>query len=534
MTKYIFITGGVLSSLGKGVASASIAALLKARGYSVRMRKMDPYLNVDPGAMSPFQHGEVYVTDDGTEADLDLGHYERFTDIKCYKTDTVTSGRIYWDVLTRERAGGYAGRNVQLVPDVSGEVKAFMISDMRGEDFVLFELGGTIGDDEQFIFIEGIRDFTNHVGRENTMFVHLSYVPYLRHVCEVKTKPTQQAVRQMLARGLSPDLILCRCEERLPRATKEKLAMFCDIEPEDVISAPDVASVYEIPLVYHSEGLDERILEHFGIKDAPKPDLHKWKLVVDSKPTRSVTIAMVVKYCGLPDAYKSVIEAVKHAGIANNVEPVIKWINAEEIEASGIGGLIGADAIIVPGGFGARGIEGKISAVKYARENNVPYLGICLGMQMAAIEAARNLLGISDANSTEFTKECTPIIHYMGEFEKDGHVELRHEGDDIGGTLRLGAFPTILTPNSVAARVYGATEISERHRHRYEMDISFAAALAEKGVVISGVSPDGKLPEVLEIPAHKFFVAGQFHPEFKSRPFAPHPLFDALLKAAIS
>lgn len=539
MTRYIFITGGVISSLGKGIASASIGALLKARGFSVRHRKMDPYLNVDPGTLSPFQHGEVFVTDDGWETDLDLGHYERFTDTKTHKSDSMTMGRIYQQVLDKERAGAYNGRNVQLIPEVSNEVKEFMASDLTGEDFVIYEVGGTAGEMEGMVYLEAIRQFFNEAGREAAMLVHLTFVPFFRASQEIKTKPTQQSVRHLLEVGLLPNVILCRGEALVPQAEKNKIAMFCNVQPADVISAPDVANIYEIPLVYHKEGLDDRILAHFCLS-APAPDLGPWEKIQAAvrEPKTERSVAIVAKYSGFPDAYKSLVEAVAHAGIANNVRAKIKWVNAEDLEgkpdAEVAGFFKGVHAIIVPGGFGVRGAEGKIAAAKYARVNNVPYLGICLGMQVAAIEMARNLLGIANANSTEFTKDCTPIIGFMSDWvREDGGSEKRTEGGDIGGTLRLGAFTTKLAPGSVAARVYGAAEISERHRHRYEMDISFEKALGEKGVVISGKSPDGRLPEVIEIPAHKFFIAGQFHPEFKSRPFAAHPLFAALVKATL-
>jgi CTP synthase len=439
---------------------------------------------------------------------------------------------VYWNVLTRERAGGYDGRNIQLIPEVVDEVKRFLASDIHGEDFVIYEAGGTIGDDEGFVFIEGIRQFINSLGRENAMLIHLTFVPFFKASGEVKTKPTQQSVRLLLEKGLSPNLILCRSESYIPAAEKRKISMFCNVAPEDVISAPDVKNVYEIPLVYHREGLDDRVLRHFGLS-APAPDLSAWEGVAKSKPARKATVGIVAKYCGFPDAYKSLVEAVHHAGIANGADTQIRWVNAEDIGTNGAEGLAGLDAVIVPGGFGPRGIEGKIAAAGYARTHNIPYLGICLGMQVAAIEMARNLLGITNANSTEFDKDCTPIIHYMGEFEKDGKIEKRREGDDIGGTMRLGAFPTMVAEGTLAHRIYGATEISERHRHRYEMDMSYEKALAEKGVIVSGRSPDGKLPEIIEIPGHKFFIAGQFHPEFKSRPFRAHPLFAALVKAAM-
>jgi CTP synthase len=539
--KFIFITGGVISSLGKGIASSAIAALLKARGFKVRNRKMDPYFNVDPGTLSPFQHGEVFVTEDGAETDLDLGHYERFTDTNRCRMDSTTSGRIYWNVLMRERQGGYNGRNVQLIPEITNEVKSFFESDLNGEDFVLYEIGGTVGDAEQTVLVEAARQFINEVGRANALLIHLTYVPYFKPSGETKTKPTQQSVRLLLERGLSPSLILCRSDFRVPEAEKKKIAMFCNVDPEDVISAPDVKDIHEIPLVYRDEKLDERILKHFGIT-APEPDLSEWEKInaLIAAADREVVVGIVAKYHALPDAYKSVMEAVNHAAIACKAKAKIKWIDSEalegksESEAADL--LKGIDAMIVPGGFGPRGVEGKIVAANYARVNNIPYLGICLGMQVAVIEMARNLLGIKNANSTEFTQECTPIIAFADEWERaDGKKEVRVEGGDIGGTLRLGAFKTVLTKGSEAARIYGgASEISERHRHRYEMDISYEKALADKGVVISGRSSDGVLPEIIEIPKHKFFVGTQFHPEFKSRPFRAAPLFLALIRAAIN
>ncbi|MDR1477076.1 MAG: CTP synthase [Rickettsiales bacterium] len=539
MAKFIFVTGGVISSLGKGVASASIGALLKARGFKVRMRKMDPYLNVDPGTMSPFQHGEVFVTDDGAETDLDLGHYERFTDTACKRTDSISGGRIYWNVLTKERAGDYLGATVQSIPHITNEVKNFISTDLNGEDFVIYEIGGTVGDMEGSLILEGMRQFINQIGHENAILVHLTYVPFIRTASEVKTKPTQQSVRLLLEAGLFPNVIMCRSDSVIPEAEKRKIAMFCNVRPEDVISAPDVRNVYEIPLVYHNEGLDDRILAHFDVK-AKKPDLREWEGVskVIGHWRHKVVIGVVAKYCGFPDAYKSLVEALYHAGLKNDSEVRIKWINAEDVERADSGEIgsvfAGIDGMIVPGGFGARGIEGKIRAAGYAREHGVPYLGICLGMQIAVIEMARNLLGIKDANSTEFAHHCTPIISLITEWDKDGKMEVRDENSDKGGTLRLGAYTTRLSEGSLASRIYGeAREISERHRHRYEMDIGYEDALAKQGVVISGRSPDGRLPEVIEIPAHKFFIAGQFHPEFKSRPFKPAPLFDALVGACL-
>lgn len=541
MTKYIFITGGVVSSLGKGIASAAIGSLLQARGFTIRQRKMDPYLNVDPGTMSPFQHGEVFVTDDGAETDLDLGHYERFTDSSCHQSDSISGGRIYWNVLTKERQGEYLGATVQAIPHITNEVQNFIKSDLHGEDFVIYEIGGTVGDMEGVLFLEGVRQFMNEVGRENVLLIHLTLVPYIKTASEVKTKPTQQSVRKLLEMGLSPNIIMCRSDSLIPDNEKRKIAMFCNVRPEDVISAPDTDNIYKIPLVYHNEGLDDRILNYFGIHStANKPDFSKWDKIknVLGNWKHNITIGIVAKYCGFPDAYKSLNEAVQHAGIANETKVNIKWINAEDLEAMNDSQIAetfsDVNGIIVPGGFGHRGVEGKIKAAEYARTHNLPYLGICLGMQVAVIEMARHLLGIENANSTEFTKDCTPIISLITEWEKDGKREVRDENTGKGGTLRLGAYKSVLAPNSLASKIYGgATEIFERHRHRYEMDIKFEEALKEKGVIISGKSPDGTLPEIIEIPAHKFFIAGQFHPEFKSRPFAAAPLFDALVKVCL-
>ncbi len=541
MTKYIFITGGVVSSLGKGIASAAIGSLLQARGFTVRQRKMDPYLNVDPGTMSPFQHGEVFVTDDGAETDLDLGHYERFTGTSCHQSDSISGGRIYWNVLNKEREGEYLGATVQAIPHITNEVKNFINSDLHGEDFVIYEIGGTVGDMEGFLFLEGIRQFMNEVGRENTLLIHLTLVPYIKTASEVKTKPTQQSVRKLLELGLSPNIILCRSDELIPEAEKRKIAMFCNVKTEDVISAPDTDNIYKIPSVYHKEGLDDRILNYFGmLSTANAPDFSKWDKIcsVLGNWKHNITIGIVAKYCGFPDAYKSLNEAIYHAGIANETKINIKWINAEDLETMNDSEIANTFAdvngVIVPGGFGHRGVEGKIKAAEYARTHNLPYLGICLGMQVAVIEMARHLLGIKDANSTEFTKECTPIISLITEWEKDGKKEIRTETTGKGGTLRLGSYISKLAPNSLASKIYGnATEISERHRHRYEMDIKYEDALKDHGVIISGKSPDGSLPEIIEIPSHKFFIAGQFHPEFKSRPFEASPLFDALVKVCI-
>jgi len=513
MPKFIFITGGVISSLGKGITSATIAALLKARGFKVRNRKMDPYINVDPGTLSPFQHGEIFVTDDGVETDLDLGHYERYTDTPCSQNDSISAGRIYWNVLTRERRGGYGGRNIQIIPEITDEVKAFITDNVKDEDFIIYEIGGTVGEDEGFIFTEGVRQLINKLGPENTLLIHLTYAPFLKATGEIKTKPTQQSSRMLMERGLAADIILCRSEDRLPAEEKEKISMYCNVGPRDVISAPDVKNIYELPITYHAEGVDDRILAYFKIT-APKPDLSDWERICKLCDARSknITVGMIVKYHGLPDAYKSVIEAINHAGINNNANIEIDWINAEELESmSGpdVAACLGdLDAMIVPGGFGARGTKGKIIAAKYARENNVPYLGISLGMQTAVIEMIQNLLGIHNENSFP-----------------------DWANDETG---RLGSFETVITPNTLAHKIYGADRIHERHRHNYEMDISYEKARREKGIVISGKSPDGTLPEIIEIPAHKFFIAGQFHPEFQSRPYRPAPLFDALIKVALT
>ena len=541
MTKYIFITGGVVSSLGKGIASAAIGSLLQSRGFSVRHRKMDPYLNVDPGTMSPFQHGEVFVTDDGAETDLDLGHYERFTNISCHKSDSISGGRIYYNVLTKERKGEYLGATVQAIPHITNEVKSFIKSDLHGEDFVIYEIGGTVGDMEGVLFLESIRQFINEIGRENTLLIHLSLVPYIKTAGEVKTKPTQQSVRNLLEMGLFPNIILCRSDNLIPDAEKRKIAMFCNVKTEDVISAPDVDSIYKIPIVYHKEGLDDRILTYFNLLDSSKkPDVSKWQDIVSviSNWKNNITIGVVAKYCGFLDAYKSLNQAIEHAGIANSTNVTIKWINAEELEKIDSEELENTfknvNAIIVPGGFGYRGVEGKIKAAEYARTHNIPYLGICLGMQIAVIEIARNLLEIKNANSTEFTTDCTPVISLITEWNNNGVIEERNNQTDLGGTLRLGAYKAKLQPDSLISKIYNnAGEITERHRHRYEMDINYEEEFKKVGVIISGKSPDNKLPEIIEIPSHKFFVACQFHPEFKSRPFSPAPLFGALVKACI-
>lgn len=540
MTKYVFILGGVVSSLGKGIASASVGCLLKSRGYSVRMRKMDPYLNVDPGTMSPYQHGEVFVTQDGAETDLDLGHYERFADVNCHKTDSISGGRIYYNVIQKERRGDYLGATVQAIPHVTNEIKEFIKSDLHGEDFVLYEVGGTVGDIEGTLILEAIRQFANDVGRENVLFVFLTLLPYIDTAGELKTKPTQHAVKTLLEAGIQADILLCRSKVMLGTEERRKLALFCNIKPDNVVVALDVDNIYKVPLTYHAQGLDVQVLKHFGLlESAPEPDLSKWKEIVEiaANYEKEVKIAVVGKYCSLLEAYKSLHEALVHAGISNKTKVKISWIEAEQLESLTDNELNSTlkpyDGILVPGGFGIRGIAGKIKAVQYARENNVPFFGICLGMQMAVIEAARNLIGIEDASSSEFGTKCTPVISKMKVWEKDGVQCIRPDNGDLGGTMRLGVYPCVLKEGSLAHKIYGAENIQERHRHRYEMDIAYEEALKEKGFIVSGKSPDGLLPEIVEMECHPFFIAVQFHPEFTSRPAKPNPIFKAFISAAL-
>ncbi len=537
MTKYIFTLGGVVSSLGKGIASATLGALLQARGYKVRMRKMDPYLNLDPGTMSPYQHGEVFVTEDGAETDLDLGHYERFANISCHKTDSISGGRIYHNVLTKERRGDYLGGTVQMIPHVTNEVKAFLESDLTDEDFVLYEVGGTVGDIEGTIFLEAVRQFMNEKGRKNCCVVYLTLLPFIETAGELKTKPTQQAVKRLMEAGIQADVLLCRSKIALGEDERKKLALFCNVPSQNVVAALDVDNVYGLPISYHEQGLDTSVLSYF---DMPSDvDLSKWKQIVNTMNhfQKNVQIAVVGKYCHLPDTYKSLKEALVHAGISENTKVDIDWIESDLLEGKSTKEVAKAldkyQGILVPGGFGNRGVEGKITAIQYARENKIPFFGICLGMQMAVVECMRHLCGVKDANSTEFTSDCTPVITRMSVWEKDGIKTIRPEKGDMGGTMRLGAYPCVLKKGSLAEKLYGTKQISERHRHRYEMDINYESVLAEKGVVISGKSPDGLLPEIIEIPEHPFFFAGQFHPEFKSKPFAAHPVFQGFIRAAL-
>jgi CTP synthase len=537
MARYIFITGGVVSSLGKGVAAAALAALLQARGYKVRLRKLDPYLNVDPGTMSPYQHGEVFVTDDGAETDLDLGHYERFTGVSASKADNVTTGQIYQGIIERERRGDYLGATVQVIPHVTDAIKEFILSDSGGADFVLCEIGGTVGDIEGLPFFEAIRQLRNELPRGHTVFVHLTLMPYIPSAGELKTKPTQHSVKELRSIGIQPDVLLVRADRRIPDAEKRKIALFCNVRPSAVVQALDARTIYEVPLIYHHEKFDEEVLAAFGIENAPLPDLTRWENVVERimRPDGDVKIAVVGKYTVLKDAYKSLIEAIAHGGIANNVRVEIKWIDAAifEEEDQAISALEDVHGILVPGGFGERGAEGKIMAARFARERQAPYFGICFGMQMAVIEAARSLLGESEASSSEFGSRGKPIVGLMTEWTRGNEKEVRKAEDDLGGTMRLGAYPAKLRPGSLIAEIYGTTEISERHRHRYEVNMAWAERLESVGVVFSGVSPDGELPEIMEIPEHPWFIGVQYHPELKSRPFDPHPLFASFIKAAV-
>jgi len=538
MARYIFITGGVVSSLGKGLMAASLAALLQARGYKVRIRKFDPYLNVDPGTMSPYQHGEVYVTDDGAETDLDLGHYERFTGVSARQSDNVTSGRIYQQIIARERRGDYLGATVQVIPHVTDAIKQFALTETDDLDFVLCEIGGTVGDIESLPFIEAIRQLRNELGRADTCVVHVTLVPYIAAAGELKTKPTQHSVRELTSLGVQPDLLLCRCEHPLPAGERAKIALFCNVRPEAVIQALDASSIYAVPLQYHGEGLDSEVLRHFGM-DGPAPDLSRWVDIMDryEHPEGEVTIAVVGKYVGLPDAYKSLNEALVHGGMANRVRVKIRWIDAEifEQDDSEIAAqLEPMHAILVPGGFGERGSEGKIASVRFARERKVPFFGICLGMQMACIEGARNTAGIAEASSTEFGPASEPVVGIITEWMSPEGLQQRSAEGDLGGTMRLGAYDAVLSGNSHVSTIYGgATLISERHRHRYEVNSAYREPLEKGGLVFSGMSPDGLLPEIVERPDHPWFVGVQFHPELKSKPFDPHPLFAGFIAAAL-
>ena len=537
MARFIFVTGGVVSSLGKGLLSASLGALLQARGFKVRIRKFDPYLNVDPGTMSPYQHGEVFVTDDGAETDLDLGHYERFTGVSSRQSDNVTTGRIYRDIIAKERRGDYLGATVQVIPHVTNAIKEFALADTDSCDFVICEIGGTVGDIESLPFIESIRQLRNDLGRENTVSVHTTLVPWIAAAGELKTKPTQQSVRELSSLGVQPEVLLCRSDRPLPDSEREKIALFCNVPKSAVIPALDARNIYDVPLQYHEAGLDDEVLRAFRM-DAPQPDLARWTEIMDriDHYDSEVTIGVVGKYVGLPDAYKSLREALVHGGIANRAKVNIEWIDAELFEhpeSDIVAELEPLDGILVPGGFGERGSEGKIASVKFARERDIPFFGICLGMQMACIEAARNQAGISEASTTEFGETSEPVVGMITEWMSEEGLQKRAADGDLGGTMRLGAYPAKLDGNSVVRSIYGEDEISERHRHRYEVNIHYRDALESSGLVFSGMSPDDQLPEIVERPDHPWFIGVQFHPELKSRPFDPHPLFAGFVGAAL-
>jgi CTP synthase len=536
MTRYIFVTGGVTSSLGKGLSTAALGALLQARGFSVRLRKLDPYLNVDPGTMSPYQHGEVYVTDDGAETDLDLGHYERFTGVSSRSSDNITAGRIFSEVLARERRGDYLGATVQVIPHITDAIKEFVLASAGEADFVLCEIGGTVGDIEGLPFFEAIRQLANELGPERALFVHLTLVPYISTAGELKTKPTQHSVKELLNVGIQPGVLLCRCDRPIPPEARRKIALFCNLREDAVIPALDAKSIYEVPVRYHEQGFDTQVCRHFGVDDGAEPDLSGWHEIIEraTRPEGEVIIAVAGKYTGLQDAYKSLTEALTHGGIANNTRVNLKWIESETFDREDpVEYLGGVDGVLVPGGFGERGAEGKIMAARFARERQVPYFGICFGMQMAVIEATRNLAGIAKANSTEFGPTDEPVVGLLTEWMQGDRLERRNVGDDMGGTMRLGAYPCELQKGSRAHSIYGADSITERHRHRYEVNINYRERLKDAGLIFSGMSPDGALPEIVELTQHPWYVGVQFHPEMKSRPFEPHPLFTSFIRAAL-
>ncbi len=536
MARYIFITGGVVSSLGKGLASAALGALLQARGFSVRLRKLDPYLNVDPGTMSPYQHGEVFVTDDGAETDLDLGHYERFTGRHANRQDNITTGRIYQEIIAKERRGDFLGGTVQVIPHVTDAIKDFIRTGNDGFDFVLVEIGGTVGDIEGLPFFEAIRQFGQEQPRGDCIYIHLTLLPFIPTAGELKTKPTQHSVKELRSIGIQPDILLCRADREIPVNERRKIALFCNVRPSAVIQALDVKSIYDVPRAYHQEGLDREVLDAFGFKDAPEPDLSRWNEIMSriTQPEGEVTIAVVGKYTGLLDAYKSLQEALVHGGIANKVKVNLEWIESEVFEKEDPAPYLeGVHGILVPGGFGERGSEGKIKAATFARTRKVPYFGICFGMQMACIEAARSLCGIEKASSTEFGETPEPVVGTMTEWMKGNELEIRKAGGDLGGTMRLGAFDASLKPGSHIATIYGDTRISERHRHRYEVNTRYRERLESAGLLFAGLSPDGLLPETVEYPDHPWFIGVQYHPELKSKPFAPHPLFSSFIAAAV-
>ncbi len=536
MTRYVFITGGVVSSLGKGVAAAALGALLQARGYRVKLRKLDPYLNVDPGTMSPYQHGEVFVTDDGAETDLDLGHYERFTGVHATKLDNATTGRIYQDVIAKERHGDYLGATVQVIPHITDAIKEVVLRGTEEFDFVLVEIGGTVGDIESLPFLEAIRQLGNELASDQVMFVHLTLVPYIPSAGELKTKPTQHSVKELLNVGIQPQMLLCRCDRPIPQNERRKIALFCNVRPTAVIPALDVDTIYQVPIAYHAEGMDREVLRHFGLPFDVEPDLSRWQRIVETvrNPEGEVRIAVVGKYTNLLDSYKSLAEALAHGGIANRVKVHLDWVDSEIFEKPDtVHRLEGVHGILVPGGFGERGTHGKIEAVRFARERNVPFFGICFGMQMAVIETARNLAGLPEASSTEFGPCDLPVVGLLTEWARGNQVERRSESDDLGGTMRLGAYPAALGEGSLVRQVYGSATIEERQRHRYEVNVNYRDQLEAAGLRFSGLSPDGVLPEIIEIPNHPWFIGVQYHPELKSKPFDPHPLFSSFVAAAL-
>ena len=534
MARYIFVTGGVVSSLGKGLSSASLAYLLQSRGFKVRIKKLDPYLNVDPGTMSPFQHGEVFVTDDGAETDLDLGHYERFSGISAKQSDNITTGQIYSDVLKKERKGKYLGKTVQVIPHVTDRIKEFIKSDIKNEDFVICEIGGTVGDIESLPFIEAIRQFSNDIGKKNTLFIHLTLVPYMRASDEIKTKPTQHSVKELRSIGIQPDIIICRCERNIPLGQKKKISLFCNVDIKNVIQTIDVKTIYEAPISFNSENLDKQVLEYFKIKSRKNVNLSPWKKIIKVvlSPKKYVNIAIIGKYVNLKDAYKSLDEALVHGGIHNNLKVNLVRIESDNLKPSDIKNkLKNVSAILIPGGFGKRGTEGKIAAIRYARINKIPFLGICFGMQMAIIEFARNVLKIKKASSSELNPKCVPVVGLIHEWKKNGKT-IKGTDKDLGGTMRLGSYDAELLNNSLIRNIYKSRIIKERHRHRYEVNINYKNQFEKKGLIFSGNSPDKSLPEIIELKNHPWFIGVQFHPEFKSRPLTPHPLFSSFIKAA--
>jgi len=534
MARYVFVTGGVVSSLGKGLSSASLAALLQLRGFKVRIRKLDPYLNVDPGTMNPFQHGEVFVTDDGAETDLDIGHYERFTGISATKSDNITTGGIYSDIIKKERKGDYLGGTVQVVPHVTDRIKKFISHNVKNEDFIICEIGGTVGDIESLPFLEAIRQFSNDIGKKNSLFIHLTLVPFLKASGELKTKPTQHSVKELRSLGIQPDIIICRSEREIPKTERKKISLFCNVAIDNVIETVDVRTIYEAPISFHKEKLDDQVLSYFNIKTKKLPNLSKWKNITTKvlNPKKDVNIGIIGKYVNLKDAYKSLDEALIHGGLSNNVKVNLKRIDSENLKPENVKPLLkNVSGVLIPGGFGKRGSEGKIAAIKYARLNHIPFFGICFGMQMAIIEAARNLLNIKNASTSEFGNNCTPVVGLLEEWKK-GNKKMKGSEKNLGGTMRLGLYDAILKNNSLISKIYSEKKIKERHRHRYEVNVDYKDAFEKKGLIFSALSPDGTLPEIIELKGHPWFVGVQFHPEFKSRPFTPHPLFSSFIKAA--